>query len=99
MSPDEGGTGTVGNAQGVPQSRGAASPTDTVAAGTVTSHFKLVFISVLILEVALLIAMNGMAFAVAEPNETLQNSISTCATLATAGFGAICGLIGGKAIT
>ncbi|MEU6153945.1 hypothetical protein ABZ816_28500 [Actinosynnema sp. NPDC047251] len=65
---------------------------------TVTTHFKMIFISVLLLEVALLLAMNGMAIFVHDPTEVVKNSISTCSTLATAGFGAICGLIGGKAI-
>lgn len=70
-----------------------------VTTATVTSHFKLIFISILFLEVALLVAMNGMAIFVQDPTETVKSSISTCTTLATAGFGAICGLIGGKAIS
>lgn len=69
-----------------------------VSTETVTTHFKLVFITIVLLEVALLLAMNGMAVFVHEPTEAVKNAISTCTTLATAGFGAICGLIGGKAI-
>lgn len=76
-----------------------AATTFPVTTETVTTHFKLIFISILLLEVALLIAMNGMAIFVHDPSETVKSSISTCSTLATAGFGAICGLIGGKAIS
>lgn len=65
----------------------------------VTSHFRLIFISVLCLEVALLLVMNGMAILASDPSEAMKNAIATCTSLATAGFGAICGLIGGKAVS
>lgn len=81
---------------GEPQSAGATAM--PVSVKMVGSHFKTIFLSVLLLEVMLIIGMVVMSLLVVNPTQVASGAISTCTTLVTTGFGAICGLIGGKAI-
>jgi hypothetical protein len=67
-----------------------------VTATTVSSHFKLIFLTVLALTVITLALRIGMALMVGSPNDSVKDAMTTCGLLANAGFGAILGLIGGK---
>jgi hypothetical protein len=65
---------------------------------TLTPIFKLVFLSVLgITFVALLVNVALVIFLNA-PSDQAKSLIETCSTILKAGFGAIVGLIGGKAV-
>jgi len=83
----------------MPDGDGTTGQVGAVTTEAVTTYFKLIFISIVLLEVGLLFAMNGMAILVNNPTEPVKDAITTCTSLATAGFGAICGLVGGKAIS
>jgi hypothetical protein len=72
----------------------AGSP--PMVAATVSVHFKMIFLAVFSLTVALLIARVSVAIMVANPSDSLKDAMSTCNLLANAGFGAMLGLIGGK---
>ena len=65
--------------------------------GVVTSRFRLVFISVLVLTVCLLLVDMLLVLTVHNPSAQAQNFMDLCSRLATIGFGAIIGLLGGKA--
>jgi hypothetical protein len=67
-----------------------------VATTTVSVHFKMIFLAVFSLTVALLIVRVSVAIMVGNPSESLKEAMSTCSLLGNAGFGAILGLIGGK---
>jgi hypothetical protein len=64
--------------------------------GVVTPRFRLVFISVLILTVCLLLVDMLLVLAVRNPSAQAQNFMDLCSRLATIGFGAIIGLLGGE---
>lgn len=76
------------------------APVATVAAPevtTVTAHFKLVFICVTLITVLTLIASLYIGIFVKNPTDAAKSAMDTCATLANLGFGAMVGLLGGKA--
>lgn len=78
-------------------------PTATPGGGEpptpIGAHFKMVFISVLVLESILIVATVMMAVLIKQPTPAVEDVMVNCRMLATTGFGAICGLIGGKAVT
>lgn len=72
------------------------TPSNAIPVAAVSSHFKMVFISVCVFTGALFVANMLLSIFVSNPNENLTRFISVTATLMQAGFGAIIGLIGGK---
>jgi hypothetical protein len=76
---------------------GSLSPMQqAVPATTVSTHFKMIFLAVLLLTVALLVARISVGIMVAHPSDSLNDAMSHCDLLEDAGFGAILGLLGGK---
>jgi hypothetical protein len=65
----------------------------------VGAQFKMVFLSVLLLDLILILGTVAMSILIKQPTPMVEDAIANCRTLATTGFGAICGLIGGKAVT
>jgi hypothetical protein len=65
--------------------------------GVVTPRFRLVFFSVLGLTVTLFLVDMILVLALHNPSTEAQNLMDLCSRLATIGFGAIIGLLGGKA--
>jgi hypothetical protein len=65
---------------------------------TVTAHFKLVFLCVTVITVLTLMASLYIGIFVEKPTEAAKSAMNTCATLANLGFGAMVGLLGGKAV-
>ena len=63
-----------------------------------TPGFKLVFISVLSLTILSFTAGICLALFVSNPSTEIKGWIETCSTTFKLGFGAIVGLIGGKAL-
>ncbi|MFI6011498.1 hypothetical protein ACIBAG_22230 [Streptomyces sp. NPDC051243] len=76
----------------------AATPTDAATVTTVSAHFKLVFISVTVITVLTLAASLYIGIFVEKPTEAAKSAMDTCSTLANLGFGAMVGLLGGKAV-
>jgi hypothetical protein len=74
------------------------APSDTPAVTTVTAHFKLVFIGVMVITVLTLAANLYIGIFVEKPTEAAKSAMATCSTLANLGFGAMVGLLGGKAV-
>jgi hypothetical protein len=70
--------------------------TSPVAPATISSHFKLIFLAVFSLTVALIIARVTVGIMVTNPSDSLKDAMATCSLLGNAGFGAMLGLIGGK---
>lgn len=68
------------------------------SATVVSAHFKMIFLAVFALTVALLITRVSVAIMVTDPSDSLKDAMATCNLLAIAGFGAMLGLIGGKII-
>jgi hypothetical protein len=67
-------------------------------AEAISPAFKLVFLTVLGITL-LALAMNAvLVVTMNDPNEQAKSLIETCSTMTKAGFGAIIGLIGGKAL-
>ncbi|MEV2261057.1 hypothetical protein AB0J13_20615 [Streptomyces anulatus] len=69
-----------------------------VAVTTVTAHFKMVFLAVLVITIGTLAANLYIAIFVEKPTEAAKSAMDTCSTLTNLGFGAIVGLLGGKAV-
>lgn len=67
-------------------------------ATTVTPAFKLVFLTILALTVLALLLNVTLVVLIDSPNDQAKSLIDTCSTITKAGFGAIVGLIGGKAV-
>jgi hypothetical protein len=66
---------------------------------TVAPHFKLVFLAVLCLTVISLITSIALTIAYdPHPSDEIKRLIDTCSTTWKMGFGAIVGLLGGKAL-
>lgn len=85
----------VGPAEGL----AAAQVQDgTAAVTTVSSHFKMVFIAVVAITVGALAANLYIAIFVEKPTEAAKSAMDSCSTIANLGFGAIVGLLGGKAV-
>ncbi|MFF1681586.1 hypothetical protein ACFVYG_36755 [Streptomyces sp. NPDC058256] len=70
---------------------------EDAAVTTVTAHFKMVFICVTVITVLTLAASVYIGVAVAKPSDSAKSAMDTCSTLAKLGFGAIIGLLSGKA--
>ena len=66
--------------------------------GTPISAFELVFVSILALTIISLAVSVYLAVSIANPSDQVKGLIETCSTTWKLGFGAIVGLIGGKAI-
>lgn len=78
---------------------GADADAPPVASMTLTPAFKLVFMAVLCVTVGALAAQVLMAIFVKSANDPeAQNTMETCSTIAKLGFGAMVGLLGGKAV-
>lgn len=73
-------------------------PVEGPAVTTVTSHFKLVFVCVMVITVLSLVASVSIGIFVSKPTDAAKSAMETCTTLAKLGFGAIVGLLGGKAV-
>jgi hypothetical protein len=82
-------------ATGVP---GAVAGTPAPAVTTVTAHFKLVFLCVTVITLLTLVASLYIGIFVEKPTEAAKSAMDTCSTLANLGFGAMVGLLGGKAV-
>ena len=65
--------------------------------GVVTSRFRLVLGTVLALTVTLLLIDMILVLTLSNPSVQAQNLMDLCSRLVTIGFGAIIGLLGGKA--
>jgi hypothetical protein len=65
--------------------------------GVVTPRFRLVFFAVLGLTATLFVVDMILVLALHNPSTEAQNLMDLCSRLATIGFGAIIGLLGGKA--
>ncbi|WP_329614950.1 hypothetical protein OG244_19110 [Streptomyces brevispora] len=76
----------------------AQEPAAAPAVMTVTPHFKLVFICVTVITVLTLLASLYIGIFVAKPTDAAKSAMDTCSTLANLGFGAMVGLLGGKAV-
>jgi hypothetical protein len=63
----------------------------------VSSHFKMVFLTVAGITISFFVANLAIVIFVKEPGERLDAFINTTTALYQAGFGAMVGLIGGKA--
>ena len=63
-----------------------------------TPGFKLVFTSVLCLTVLSFLMGISLSLAIEKPSSNINGWIETCSTTFKLGFGAIVGLIGGKAL-
>jgi len=70
-----------------------------VATLSVTPTFKMIFLSVLSLTILSFVATIALAVFVNNPSTAVQGAIETCSTTFKMGFGAIVGLIGGKALS
>jgi hypothetical protein len=79
--------------QAAPQPARIVSDTTTVSA-----HFKMVFLSVFGLTAGLILVRVAVAIFLGVPNDGVKEAMTMCTLLANAGFGAILGLIGGKAV-
>ncbi|WP_157575984.1 hypothetical protein [Mycobacterium sp. GA-2829] len=62
----------------------------------VSPFFKLVFLVIVSLTIALLGVNVALALFVDNPNDATKDVIASCSNLSKAGFGAIFGLVGGK---
>ncbi|MFJ9915426.1 hypothetical protein [Actinacidiphila glaucinigra] len=78
--------------------QGAPNDAAAPALTTVTAHFKLVFICVTVITLLTLVASLYIGIFVAKPTEAAKSAMDTCSTLANLGFGAMVGLLGGKAV-
>ncbi|MFE1198639.1 hypothetical protein ACFW6E_38825 [Streptomyces olivaceoviridis] len=86
----------VVTAQTVAETTTVAPP---VGGATVSQHFRLVFFGVLAITLLTLGASLYIGIFVAEPTEAAKSAMETCSTLSQLGFGAMVGLLGGKAVT
>jgi hypothetical protein len=77
---------------------GAEATAHITHTATLTPAFKLVFLTVLGLTMTALILNVILVVLLSDPNDQAKSLIDTCSTIAKAGFGAIVGLIGGKAV-
>jgi hypothetical protein len=69
-----------------------------VSTETLSPVFKLVFLSVLGITLLAFAVNVALVLAIENPSDEATGLIETCSTITKAGFGAIVGLIGGKAI-
>lgn len=62
----------------------------------VSSHFKLVFLSVLGLTLVVFVTDVALVMALTTPNDQAKSLMDTCTKIVLIGVGAIAGLLGGK---
>ncbi|WP_381802139.1 hypothetical protein [Streptomyces niveus] len=62
---------------------------------TVTAHFKMIFICVLVITLLAFVVFVLVGIFIKEPTKRAQNVSAICATISQMGFGAIFGLLGG----
>ncbi|MFZ4247010.1 hypothetical protein ACOZDF_17100 [Streptomyces griseoincarnatus] len=74
------------------------TPVAEPAVTTVTAHFKLVFICVAAITLITLMASLYIGIFIEKPTEATKSVMNTCSTLTNLGFGAMVGLLGGKAV-
>lgn len=91
-------TNAVTGAADAPTISAAPSTSTQPVITTVTAHFKLVFLCVTVITVLTLLASLYIGIFVEKPTEAAKSAMSTCSTLANLGFGAMVGLLGGKAV-
>jgi hypothetical protein len=82
----------------VSASASASFHAEDVSANTLTPFFKLVFLTLASLTFLSAILNVSVALMVDNPSDEVKSLIETCSTTWKMGFGAIVGLIGGKAI-
>jgi hypothetical protein len=75
-----------------------ATPDETAPLVIVTAHFKLVFICVTAITVFTLLACVSIGIFVSHPTEATTKALDLCSTIAASGFGALVGLLSGKAM-
>jgi hypothetical protein len=90
----EGGPVTINKPEG---SAEVQRDRDREQLGIVTSRFRLVLGTVLALTVMLLLVDMILVLTLSNPSTQAQNLMDLCSRLVTIGFGAIIGLLGGKA--
>lgn len=81
----------------VSEAAGATSVAEP-AVTTVTAHFKMVFLCVMVITLLTLTASLYIAIFIQKPTEAAKSAMDTCSNLASLGFGAMVGLLGGKAV-
>lgn len=74
----------------------AAAVPNTMAT-TVTSHFKMIFICILLITVSCGVGNFWMAMGIQQPTSSQQDVMSTMSTVWKMGVGSIFGLLGAKA--
>ena len=88
-----------------PEDRSPRTPSRTVITVALTPTFKLVFLSVLAITVIAIIIscplaiMDRQADAMHQQAEGMKELLATCLTTWKLGFGAMLGLLGGKAMS
>ncbi|MEU3341396.1 hypothetical protein [Streptomyces sp. NPDC006668] len=65
---------------------------------TVSAHFKMVFIAVVVITVGAFAGDLYIAIFMPKPSDAATSAMDTCSTITNLGFGAIVGLLGGKAV-
>jgi len=70
-----------------------------VAASTLNSHFKMIFITVAMFTFAFVIGWVALAASFPTPSDSMKSVIAGVGLLGTTGFGTVVGLLGGKVIT
>jgi len=63
---------------------------------TVTSHFKMIWLTIVSITSALIILDILLSVLIKNPTDAVKNAIDMCDNLAKAGIGAIFGMLGGK---
>ncbi|MGV9419689.1 hypothetical protein ACWDO6_19575 [Streptomyces sp. NPDC003674] len=83
---------------GTTEEQGTLGGAATPAVTTVTAHFKMVFLCVMSITLLCLFASLYIGVFVEKPTDGAKQAMDTCRTLANLGFGAMVGLLGGKAV-
>lgn len=71
---------------------------EAVTTETLSPVFKLIFLSVLGITLLAFAVNVVLVLAIADPSDEATGLLETCSTITKLGFGAMVGLIGGKAI-
>ncbi len=82
------------------QTPSQVQPSDSKGRGTLlTSHFKMIFLWVVVITVGCLVAYVWVGLAIQNPNDTQKAILEVLSSGWKTGFGAIVGLVGGKSIS
>lgn len=76
--------------------RGLSSDTSRIV---ISSHFKMVWLTITALTLLLTLADLAMSIMLKHPTLAAQNAITMCDNVSKLGYGAIFGLLGGKALS